>query len=55
MPQRIFCEDCNELLYNNSELTSPEEIIRKYDGKCPKCGKKLVFNTKKIEIKGPKK
>ena len=51
MPQKIFCEDCNEVLYDNSELATPEEIISKYNGKCPKCGKKLEFNTEKIEIK----
>jgi DNA-directed RNA polymerase subunit RPC12/RpoP len=54
MPQRILCEDCNEILYQGSELVPPEEIIRKHDGRCPKCGKKLCFTAEKVEVKALK-
>ena len=52
MPQRIICEGCGEAIYDSIELKPPEELIQQLDGKCPKCGKKLVFNHEKVEIKG---
>jgi DNA-directed RNA polymerase subunit RPC12/RpoP len=33
------------------ELKPPEEITQTLDGKCPKCGKKLSFMPKNIEVK----
>jgi ribosomal protein S27E len=50
MPQRIVCETCGKVLYYGFELKSLEEIIRSLDGKCPDCGKKLVFDLSKIKI-----
>jgi len=43
MPQRASCGKCGEILYEGGDLTPPNEIIQAYDGKCPKCGKKLSF------------
>ena len=51
MPQKIVCEGCGELLFNGLKLRPPEEVIQEFDGKCPYCGKKLVFNPDKVEIK----
>ena len=33
-------------------MKPPDEIIQKNDGKCPKCGKKISFVPKKVEV-GP--
>jgi ribosomal protein S27AE len=51
LPQRILCEKCGAVLYEGMELTPPDEIVQRYDGKCPKCGKKLSFNPINVEIK----
>ncbi|MFB0514525.1 MAG: hypothetical protein ACETVQ_03005 [Candidatus Bathyarchaeia archaeon] len=51
MPQRILCEKCGAILFEGMELTPPDEIVQRYDGKCPKCGRKLSFNPINVEIK----
>jgi len=51
MPQRILCENCEEILYAGTDLRPPEEVIQQFNGKCPKCGKRLFFSSDKIEIK----
>jgi|GEM_PF-2878570 len=50
MPQKIVCDGCGEVLYEDVDLKSPEEVIKKFNGKCPQCGKKLVFDPQKVEI-----
>lgn len=50
MPQKITCDRCDEIFYEGSDLKAPEEIIKKLDGVCPKCGKTLSFDPKKVEI-----
>lgn len=54
MPQQVVCEECGRILYDGLDLRPPEELIQEYDGKCPKCGKKLSFAPKKIEVKSVK-
>jgi DNA-directed RNA polymerase subunit RPC12/RpoP len=51
MPQLIICEQCGATLYNGLDLKPPDEILQEHDGKCPKCGKKLSFTPKNIEVK----
>jgi ribosomal protein S27AE len=51
LPQRILCGKCGTILYEGMELTPPDEVIQRLDGKCPKCGKKLSFNPINVEIK----
>lgn len=51
MPQLVICEQCGAILYNGVDLKPPDEIIQEHDGKCPKCGKKLSFTPKNIEVK----
>jgi len=55
VPQQIICRKCGEVLYNGLELLPPEDVIRKYDEKCPKCGSKLRFKSEDVEIKIYKK
>ena len=50
MPQRITCGNCGSVLYTGIELESPTEIIQRYNGICPKCRKRLNFDTETIKI-----
>jgi len=50
MPQRVTCAECNHLLYEGDILKSPQDIIKKFDGRCPKCNRKLVFASAGISI-----
>ena len=50
MPQEIICSECGYVLYKGEILKSPQDIIRKYEGTCPKCGKEFNFDDLKIEI-----
>lgn len=45
MPQRVTCSECNNVLYEGDILKSPQDIIKKLDGRCPKCNRKLDFST----------
>ncbi len=51
MPLRAFCHKCGAVLYEGVEIKAPNEIISEYDGKCPKCGRKLSFIPKIAEIR----
>lgn len=51
MPQRVVCHKCGFVLYEGVELKPPDEIVQSHDGKCPKCGKKLSFIPKDVEVK----
>ncbi|MEM2454631.1 MAG: hypothetical protein QXL85_04450 [Candidatus Bathyarchaeia archaeon] len=50
MPQKVLCSKCGEILYQGYDIKSPEEIYEAYNGRCPKCGKKLLLVPQKIEI-----
>jgi len=50
MPQQVLCDECGEVLYQGSDLKSPEEIHLMYNGKCPKCGRKLSLIPQKIKV-----
>jgi len=51
MPQQIICQGCGELLYEGTDLKPPDEIIQRYNGKCPKCGRKLSIVPTSVEVK----
>jgi hypothetical protein len=51
VPQRICCRECGELLYEGDLLKSPQDVIKKYEGRCPKCGKDLSFDTDAVKVK----
>jgi len=51
MPQRILCKNCDEVLYEGDLLKSPQDVIKKFDGKCPKCGKDLSFEPDAVSVK----
>lgn len=50
MPQQVLCDECGEVLYQGSDLKSPEEIHLMYNGRCPKCGRKLSLIPQKIKV-----
>ena len=50
MPQRVTCSECNHVLYEGNILKSPQDIIKKLDGRCPKCNRKLDFSTGVVSI-----
>jgi len=50
VPLRAICHKCGTILYEGAEVKAPNEIISNYDGKCPKCGRKLSFIPKRVEI-----
>jgi hypothetical protein len=51
MPQRVLCHGCNHILYEGGELKPPDEIIQQFEGKCPKCGRKLSLMPLDVEVK----
>lgn len=51
MPLRVLCERCNFTLYEGDELKPPYEIIEEYDGRCPRCAKKLSYIPERFEIR----
>lgn len=50
LPQRVTCSECNQVLYEGDILKSPQDIIKKFDGRCPKCNRKLDFSTGGVSI-----
>jgi hypothetical protein len=50
VPQKVICSNCDYLLYEGDILKSPQDIIKKFDGKCPKCKKKLSFSSEGVSI-----
>jgi hypothetical protein len=51
LPQKVICQGCGCILYEDIDLKSPEEIIQQHDGKCPSCGKKLTFAPENIDVR----
>ena len=50
MPQEIICSGCGYYLYEGNILKSPQDIIKKYDGRCPQCNKKLDFSSINVDV-----
>jgi len=50
MPQRIICSECDYSLYEGDILKSPQDIMKKYGGRCPSCNKKLSFSPSGVTI-----
>ena len=50
VPLRAVCNKCDAVLYEGIEIKASSEIVLSYDGRCPKCGRKLSFIPKKVEI-----
>jgi DNA-directed RNA polymerase subunit RPC12/RpoP len=50
MPQQITCSGCGKTLYDGEILKSPQDIIKKHNGRCPECNKKLDFSPDNLMI-----
>ena len=50
LPQRVICQQCGYVLYDDAELKPPDEILHEHNGKCPKCGKKLSLIPINVEV-----
>jgi len=50
LPQKIVCSGCNEVLYEGELLKSPQDVIKKYEGHCPKCKKEMKFSTDGVVV-----
>jgi len=50
MPQKIICSQCGTVLYEGLELEPPVEIIQRHNGTCPKCGKKLDYDSNNVRF-----
>ncbi|MDH5441923.1 MAG: hypothetical protein OEY31_15080 [Candidatus Bathyarchaeota archaeon] len=51
MPQKVVCHQCETILYEGTDLRTPDEIIQMHNGKCPKCGRKLYIIPRNVEVK----
>jgi len=51
MPQRVLCQQCGHILYEDDDLKTPDEILHQHNGQCPKCGKKLALIPLDVEVK----
>lgn len=54
MPQLMLCSECKEVLYKGDLLKSPRDVIKKFEGKCPVCGKDLAYVTEGVVVKPAK-
>ena len=54
MPQKVICSECAHVLYeSNIEiniLRSPQDIAKKYEGRCPSCRKILKASMESVSI-----
>jgi len=50
MPQRVICSECAHVLYEGDILRSPQDIAKKYEGRCPSCGKILKASMESVSI-----
>ena len=64
MSEKIYCGECNMLLYFGEEIKrrlymraipSEETVLGFYNNVCPRCGNKLSLKTVNIKIEGRKK
>jgi DNA-directed RNA polymerase subunit RPC12/RpoP len=46
----VTCAECNHLLYESNILKGPQDIIKKFDSRCPECNRKLSFDAKAISL-----
>lgn len=51
MPQKIICSGCGFIFYEGDDLVYPEDVLKKYEYKCPRCGRTLNLNPERIEVR----
>lgn len=55
LPEIIKCAKCGYVLYKSNDLIPPRDIVKKLNGKCPRCSSTLNQNPVSIEVKELKK
>jgi len=50
LPQLTVCKSCNTVLFDGPEMEEPIETIRRHNGTCPGCGRRLTFDVGNIRI-----
>ncbi|MBS7658543.1 MAG: hypothetical protein QXR82_05240 [Candidatus Bathyarchaeia archaeon] len=55
MPQETVCSSCGTILYRGLDPESPIETVKRYNGVCPNCGKKLNVEPEEVELQASKK
>jgi len=55
LPEIIKCAKCGYVLYKGNDLIPPRDVVRKFDGKCPRCSSTLSQNPVSIEVRELKK
>jgi len=50
LPQLTVCRSCNTVLFDGPEMEEPIETIRRHNGICPGCGRRLTFDVGNIRI-----
>jgi len=50
MPQKVICSECAHVLYEGDILKAPQDIAKKYDGRCPSCRKILKASMESVSI-----
>ena len=50
LPQRAMCSECGFILYEGEALRSPQDIMSRYDDRCPECKRMLVFSMDRVSI-----
>jgi len=51
----VICSGCGAVLYEGEELIPPDEVIHRYDGRCPSCGRKLSITPVSVEVEAASK
>jgi len=50
MPIIVVCSECGQILYESGNLKTPSDVMKPYDGKCPKCNRTLNFSADRLSI-----
>ena len=50
MPFKVVCSECGYILLEAENLKSPSDVMKPYDGKCPKCNRMLNFSVERLSI-----
>jgi ribosomal protein S27AE len=55
LPEIVKCAKCGYVLYKGNDLIPPRDIVKKFNGKCPRCSSTLSQNPLSIEVRELKK
>ena len=50
LPQKAMCSECGFILYEGDLLKTPNDIMRKFEDRCPECRRRLIFSMDRISI-----